>query len=206
MNAMDPRQRKEILGQWGVREENAREQAERETLERELEGQPYRGRRIAPRPQFFQRSPESYVASRGGPLPYMSGCVEIAAETGSRTRPGSRTAWRDLAYVHAADPAGFARSWLADRRALGLRRLNELVAKHNRFYPAESRLPDGRAAAGLRARERRGVLDQAARRRVDPGALSSGVGDRAGGGAAAFTRALAAAPSPARRAACAPSR
>lgn len=140
MGAMDPRHRKEILGQWGVREENARERAERETLERELEGEPYRGRRIALRPQFFHRSPEGYVTSRGGPLPYMVRLREIAREIdGHEARLAS--IWRDLAFVHGGDPAGFERGWsrIAERWDFG--GVNELIAKHNRFYPAESRLP-----------------------------------------------------------------
>jgi hypothetical protein len=137
---VDPRERKEILGQWGVREENARERAERELLERELESQPYRGRRIATRPQFFHRSPESYVASRGGPLPYMLRLREIARETDLHEERLAH-AWRDLAFVHRGDPAGFAAAWrrIAERWNFVL--VNELIEKHNRFYPAEARLP-----------------------------------------------------------------
>ena len=140
MAPMDPRHRKEILGQWGVREENARERAERETLEHELEGGPYRGRRIAPRPQFFHRSPESYVASRGGPLPYMVRLREIAAEIdGHEARLAS--IWRDLAYVHRTDPGGFGRAWSRIAARWDFGGVNEVIAKHNRFYPAEARLP-----------------------------------------------------------------
>jgi hypothetical protein len=140
MGAMDPRHRKEILGQWGVREENARERAERETLERELEGRPYQGKRVAPRPQFFHRSPESYVASRGGPLPYMVRLREIAAQTDAHE---ARLAalWRDLAHAHRRDPAAFARGWIRIAERWDFGAVNELIDKHNRFYPAESRLP-----------------------------------------------------------------
>lgn len=137
---MDPRERKDVLGQWGVREENARERAERELLERELEGQPFRGKRIAPRPQFFHRSPENYVASRGGPLPYMVRLREIAAELDAH-EARLLGAWRDLAFVHRGDAGGFSHAWhrLAERWDFGA--VNELIEKHNRFYPAEARLP-----------------------------------------------------------------
>jgi hypothetical protein len=37
---VDPRERKQILAQWGVREENARERGERRILERELADAP----------------------------------------------------------------------------------------------------------------------------------------------------------------------
>jgi hypothetical protein len=137
---MDARERKDLLGQWGVREENVRERAERELLERELEGQPYRGRRIASRPQFFYRSPESYVASRGGPLPYMTRLREIATETAAHERRLAG-AWRDLAFLHGADPTGFASAWRRIAKRWNFEAVNELIEKHNRFYPAEARLP-----------------------------------------------------------------
>jgi hypothetical protein len=140
MRAMDPRHRKEILGQWGVREENAKEKAERKTLERELEGRPYRGRRVAVRPHFFQRSAESYVASRGGPLPYMVRLREIASEIDAHEAQLA-AAWRDLGCVHRGDPRGFERAWrrISDRWQFGV--VNDLIDRHNRFYPAEARLP-----------------------------------------------------------------
>ena len=140
MRPMDPRHRKEILGQWGVREENAKERAEREVLERELEGQPYSGRRVAVRPHFFQRSAESYVASRGGPLPYMIRLREIANEIDAHETQLA-TAWRELAFVHRADPAAFERAWrrVAEGWQFGV--VNDLIERHNRFYPAEARLP-----------------------------------------------------------------
>jgi hypothetical protein len=140
MAVMDPRHRKEVLGQWGVREESALERAERETLERELEGQPYRGRRIAQRPQFFHRSAESYVASRGGPLPYMLRLREIAAELDEHEARLAST-WRDLAYAHRGDSAGFEGSWRRIAERWDFEGVNELIERHNRFYPAEARLP-----------------------------------------------------------------
>jgi hypothetical protein len=140
MGVMDPRERKEILGQWGVRGENPKERAQRELLEGELEGQPYRDRRVAARPQFFQRSPESYVASRGGPLPYMIRLREIANEIDAHeARLGA--AWRDLAFVHRGDPGGFARAWRRIAERWYFASVNELIDRHNRFYPAEARLP-----------------------------------------------------------------
>lgn len=140
MGPMDPRHRKEVLGQWGVREENVRERADRETLERELEGLPFRNRRIALRPQYFQRSAEGYVASRGGLLPYMVRLREIAVETDAHERRLAG-AWRDLAFAHRGDPAGFARSWHRIAERWSFEAVNELIGKHNRFYPAEARLP-----------------------------------------------------------------
>ena len=137
---MDERERKSILGQWGVREENARERLERLALERELEGAPYRHRRIRPRPHHFHRSPESYVASLGGPLPYMIRLREIEEGTHVHEQELERS-WHDLAAECGDDWRRFSRRWrrLAERWDFG--EINDLIERHNRFYPAEARLP-----------------------------------------------------------------
>lgn len=105
---MDTWERKRVLGQWGVREENARERAERELLERELEGEPYRNRRVRPRPSHFRPSVEGYALSRGGPLPYMVRLREIEAETRAHEEALERS-WRELAEACAGDPEAFER-------------------------------------------------------------------------------------------------
>ena len=122
-----------MLGQWGVREENARERRERRILERDLSGAPYENRRVRPRPRPFGPSPETYVASLGGPLPYMQRLREIerltaahesalAEERSRRARSGGEltAAWRTL-----------AGAWRFDE-------VNDLIARHNRWFPVES--------------------------------------------------------------------
>jgi hypothetical protein len=136
---VDELERKRLLGQWGPREETVRERREREILERELAGAPFRGRRVRLRPQPMGPSPESYVASLGGPLPYMVRLREIEVET-ARHEDELRAAWRELA-AECRDDAEFERRW---RRAAARARfdaVNELIERHNRFYPTESRLP-----------------------------------------------------------------
>jgi hypothetical protein len=137
---VDERERRRLLGQWGPRENTPGGRREREVLERDLEGAPFRGRRVRLRPQPLGPSPEAYVASLGGPLPYMVRLREIEAET-ARHEAKLRAAWLELAEECAGDDAAFARRW---RRAAERQRfdaLNELIERHNRFYPAESRLP-----------------------------------------------------------------
>jgi hypothetical protein len=133
-------ERRKILGQWGVRGENARERREREILERELAGAPFRHRRVRPRAHPFGRSPESYVASLGGPLPYMVRLREIAEETQAHER-ALEVAWRDLAGAAGRDAPGFARRWRAVAARWNFTAVNELIERHNRYYPAEARLP-----------------------------------------------------------------
>ena len=137
---MEVWERKNVLGQWGVREENARERRERKILERELEGAPYRGRPVRPQRNFFQPSPESYVASLGGPLPYMVRLREIEAETRAHEQALAEV-WRELAIACGDDRASFARRWRRIAARWNFTAVNELIERHNRFYPAEARLP-----------------------------------------------------------------
>ena len=137
---VDARTRKEILGQWGVRGENDVERIERERLERDLEGSPLRGQPLRRRLRNFRPSVDGYVVSLGGPLPYMIRLREIAAQTAAHDQ-SLELAWRHLAAGYEGDPAGFARAWrgCAERWAFDV--VNDLIDRHNRFYPAESRLP-----------------------------------------------------------------
>ena len=137
---VDARERKEILGQWGVRDENARERRERKALERSLQGAPYRGRAVRPQRNFFTPSPESYVTSLGGPLPYMVRLREIEAETRGHERALAE-AWRELADQCAGDEAAFEHRWLRIALRWNFAAVNDLIDRHNRFYPAEARLP-----------------------------------------------------------------
>ena len=137
---MDRWERKRVLGQWGVREENGRERVERELLERELEGEPFRNRRVRSRPNHFRLSAEGYALSRGGPLPYMVRLREIEAETRAHEE-ALATAWRELAEVCAGDPDRFQRRWRRRAARWDFGAVNELIERHNRFFPIESRLP-----------------------------------------------------------------
>ena len=137
---MDRWERKRILGQWGVRDEDGRERAERELLERELEGEPFRNRRVRPRPNHFRPSAEGYALSRGGPLPYMVRLREIEAETRAHEE-ALDTSWRELAEACAGDPEAFERRWRRRASRWDFGAVNDLIERHNRFYPIESRLP-----------------------------------------------------------------
>ena len=48
--------------------------------------------------------------------------------------------WRELAR-EIADTASFARRWRFVARRWNFTAVNELIERHNRFYPAEARLP-----------------------------------------------------------------
>jgi hypothetical protein len=140
MSSMEPWERKNVLGQWGVRNENARERYERRVLERDLAGAPFKNERVHLRAHPFHRSPESYVTSLGGPLPYMIRLREIAEETEAHER-ALEEAWGALAQECGAEDAAFDRRWRRIAARWNFAAVNDLIARHNRFYPAEARLP-----------------------------------------------------------------
>jgi hypothetical protein len=139
MARMDKRERKEILGDWGVRRENARERRDRVALERDLEGSPLTGKPLRSRASL-RPSVESYVASLGGPRHYMVRLREIEAETAGHERELEQ-AWLALAEECRGDPAAFARRWRRAAARWNFTAVNELIRRHNRWYPVEARLP-----------------------------------------------------------------
>lgn len=137
---MDKRERQDILGVGGVRQESVREAKERRALEADLDGSPLRGRPLRRRLRNFRPSIESYVTSLGGPKAYMVRLREIEALTARHERDLVE-AWTELAERFSGEPARFARAWrhLAERWNFGA--VNDLIERHNRYDPAESRLP-----------------------------------------------------------------
>jgi hypothetical protein len=137
---VDRREREAILGEWGLRDPNTREQAEAALLEQDLDGSPLRGKPLRSRLRNFRPAVDRYVVSLGGPLPYMRRLRQIELETEEHDRLLAE-AWRDLALSCAGDGDAFARRWraLAERWSFGA--VNDLIGRHNRWYPAEARLP-----------------------------------------------------------------
>jgi len=130
--------REAILGEWGLREPTAREQAEQSMLDQDLEGSPLRGKPLHSRLRNFRPAVDRYVASLGGPLPYMRRLRQIELEQHARRLD---EAWRELAAECGADRAEFARRWCLLAERWSFTAVNELIERHNRWYPAEARLP-----------------------------------------------------------------
>ena len=74
----------------------------------------------------------------GSPLPYMQRLREIEHLTAEHERELADE-WLALA-GEASDPAEFARAWrtVAERRRFD--EVNDLIGRHNRFFPIEARL------------------------------------------------------------------
>ena len=136
---VDRRDRKEILGQWGVREPTPKEQESARRLARDLDGSPLAGRPL-PRRTRLRPPAENYVASLGGPLPYMQRRARIEEETRAHERR-LHAAWHGLAEQCGGDRERFARRWRDRAHRWVFDDVNELIDQHNRWFPAESRLP-----------------------------------------------------------------
>ena len=136
---MDRKEREAILGEWGVRDGTVRERAERTALERGLEGSPLKGKPLPGRLRNFRPAVDSYVVSLGGPLAYMQRLRQIDIETASHLeRLGD--AWLELA-ESCRDRATFAERWGRTAKRWNFAAVNDLIERHNRWYPAEARLP-----------------------------------------------------------------
>ena len=101
-------------------------------LEADLRDSPLRGRELPLRLRNFRPDAESYLASLGGPRPYMARLRDIDALT---TEHEQRLA--DAYRVVGGDPD----TWRALASTWDFGEVNELIERHNRWYPAESRLP-----------------------------------------------------------------
>ena len=101
-------------------------------LEADLRDSPLRGRELPVRLRNFRPDAGTYLASLGGPLPYMARLREIDALTIQHEQ--------QLAVAYET-LGGEADAWEALARRWDFGEVNELIDRHNRWYPAESRLP-----------------------------------------------------------------
>jgi hypothetical protein len=108
-------------------------------LREDIDTIPARGNRLDLRLRNFVPTADSYLASLGGPLPYMVRLREIEAATRVH-EVLLEERWRTLA-AECADAETFAARWEAEARDWPFDEVNDLIERHNRWYPAESRLP-----------------------------------------------------------------
>lgn len=126
------RRPEEIIGEWGVRDVTPPSQAEGTRLDADRELNPLHGRRLRRRLRNFRVEADTYLASLGGPTPYMQRLRQIEHEIDEHR---ARLA---VAYAeHRDEPA----AWLGIAERWDFEGTNELIAKHNRYYPIEARLP-----------------------------------------------------------------
>jgi len=118
----------EILGEWGIRDVTPPSQRERERLEADRDLNPLVGRRLRRRLRNFRAEPDSYIASLGGPLPYMQRMRQIEELTAAHLER--------LAEAYAEN----AGEWRTVAGRWDFEDVNDLIERHNRWYPIEARL------------------------------------------------------------------
>jgi hypothetical protein len=133
-------EREAIMRHAVVRPETARDRRERAGLEEDLRSIPRRGQPVALRLRNFRPAADAYLAAGRGPLAYMLRLHEIEVQT-ERHEERLAEAWHALTGDCDGDRDRFARDWRATADTWSFDETNDLIERHNLWYPVESRLP-----------------------------------------------------------------
>jgi hypothetical protein len=137
---MEKAERDAILREQVVLPESPRQRREREGLEEDLRAGDRRGKPVSLRLTNFRPRADAYLAAARGPLAYMLRLHEIEVQTANHEeRLGEE--WRALALECGTDAARFEREWRDLAARWSFDEVNDLIERHNRWYPVESRLP-----------------------------------------------------------------
>jgi len=128
---VDKREREAILRQGATRPETPRDRREREALDEDLRGNPLAGAPLRQRLRNFRADADAQLAALGGPLAWMRRLRAIESAIHEHELRLAE------AYAEAESPA----AWRATAQRWDFGEVNELIERHNRHYPAESRLP-----------------------------------------------------------------
>jgi len=137
---MERAERDAIMRQGVVLPETPVERREQASLEEDLKSISLTGKPLPLRLRNFRPLAEAYLAAGRGPLPYMLRLHEIEIRTEDQVTAIAE-AWYALAEECDGDAARFARRWRSASRRFSFDEINDLIDRHNRWYPAESRLP-----------------------------------------------------------------
>jgi len=129
-----------IMRQGVVLPETPRQGRERAALEEDLQAIALTGKPLPIRARHFRPTADAYLVATRGPLPYMLRLREIEQRTEDH-ESSLREAWLRLAEECAGDRKRFRREWLDIARRQVFDEVNDLIDRHNRWYPVESRLP-----------------------------------------------------------------
>jgi hypothetical protein len=137
---MDRREREAIMRQGATRPETPRDRRERAALEEDLRENPVAGTRLRRRYRNFRPDASAHLTAIGGPLAWMRRLrdIELALE---QHEARLREVEEKLRAETAEDAARFPEAWLALAEGWDFTDVNDLIERHNRHFPAESRLP-----------------------------------------------------------------
>jgi hypothetical protein len=133
-------ERDAILRQGVVLPETPRQRRERAALEEDLRTIALTGKPLPIRARHFRPSADAYLVATRGPLPYMLRLREIEQRIAEH-EVALREDWHELAEECAGDVDRFRREWPLRAVSRSFDEVNDLIDRHNRWYPAESRLP-----------------------------------------------------------------
>jgi len=133
-------EREAIMRQGVVLPDTPRQRRERAALDEDLQTIALTGKPLPVRARHFRPSAEAYLAATRGPLPYMLRLREIEQRIDGHEK-ALREEWRELAGECDRDASRFRRAWEARVREQSFDEVNDLIDRHNRWYPVESRLP-----------------------------------------------------------------
>ena len=136
---MEKAERDAILRQGIVLPETPRQRREREALEEELRAPELRGKPVSLRLTNFRPMADSYLAAARGPLAYMLRLRVIETQTAEHEER-LEEAWHALALERRTDGSRFEREWRDLAARWPFDEVNDLIERHNRWYPVESRL------------------------------------------------------------------
>ena len=127
------------MSQGATRPETPRDREERRVLETDLAESPVKGRPLEQRLRNFRPDADAAVRALGGPTLWMRRLRAIEDALRQHEQQLDE-AWRELA-AETEDEAAFSRAWRRTARRWSFVEVNELIARHNRYFPAEARLP-----------------------------------------------------------------
>jgi hypothetical protein len=127
-----------LLREHVPRVQTSRERRQLEGLDEDLRSSPLRGRPLPLRLRNFRPAAEGYLASLGGPRPYMLRLREIEAMIAQHEL--ALEAERERLQSDVA-PETLERAWRAVAERWSFDEVNDLIARHNRWYPVEASLP-----------------------------------------------------------------
>jgi hypothetical protein len=126
------RRPEDIIGEWGIRDVTPPSAAERDSLEGEHELNPLVGKPLERRIRAFGAQADTYLASLAGPPIYMQRARMIDEETERH-----RAQLAEAHELYRDDPA----EWRRIAEHWNFTEVNDLIERHNLWYPIEAQLP-----------------------------------------------------------------
>lgn len=136
-----------ISGKGQRRVDSLREETLAHELDLAAESNPYTGRPLALHPSPFPLEPSTYLQAVVGAPAWSIRLVRIQ-EIRAQLEADVTSAWAEHRRRLAGRPGEFARQWQRYISELDFSEINDLIDKHNSYYPIEARLrmhwPSGR--------------------------------------------------------------